>query len=168
MIGRFIRISAAAMIAAMGLTAAAEENIAPAAEPKAKPESPAPRVAPDPVFPPALEPEARAAAEQLARGLAESLKSGDVKPFLAAQPRGGRRMAPETVTRMRTALTGHYGNFVGAEYFGRLDQGKAMDFLWKLTFRAADGKKQHEIIYWVRVGSAGGKPVVMRFSFNFY
>ncbi len=168
MIGRFIRISAVAALAAMGLAAAAEENKAPAAETKAKPESPAAKIIPDPVFPPELEPAARAAAEQLVRGLAESLKSGDFKPFLAAQPQGGRRMAPETFARMRTALTRHYGDFLGAEYFGKLYQGKVMDFLWKFSFGSADGKKHHEIIYWVRVGSAGGKPVVAGFSFNFY
>lgn len=168
MISRFIRISAAAAFAAMGLAAAAEENKTPAAEAKAKPEGPAARVAPDPVFPPALEPEARAAAEQLVRGLAESLKSGDFKPFQAAQPQGARRMPPEKFVKMRTALTRHYGDFVGAEYFGRLNQGKVMDFLWKFTFGSADGKKRHEIIYWVRVGSAGGKPVVAGFSFNLY
>lgn len=165
MIGRFIRISAvAAVFAAMGLTAAAEENKAPAAEAKTKPEI----SAPDPVFPPALEPAARAAAEQLAQGLAESLKSGDFKPFLAAQPQGGRRMPPEKFVKMRTSLTHHYGDFIGAEYLGRLNQGKVMDFLWKFSFGSADGKKRHEIIYWVRVGSVGGKPVVAGFSFNLY
>ena len=173
MIGRFIRISAAAatFAAGVGVSFAAEENPAPAAEPKAKPAAAAPKIVPDPVFPRELEGAARAAAEQLALGLAESLKSGDFKAFQAAQPQTGRRMNADTFAKMRSALTKHYGEFSKAEYFGRLDQGRVMDFLWKFTFEAKSGaaaNKRHEIIYWVRVGSAAGKPVVAGFSFNFY
>jgi|GEM_PF-5972765 len=170
---RFIRISAViAALAAEGCVFAAAETTPPAqAEPQAKAAETA-KTVPDPVFPAALEPEARAAAEKLANGMAEALRSGDFKPFLAAQPQGGRRMNAEAFSRIRNALTRHYGQLTGAEFFGRLDQGKVMDFLWKFTFEsAASGAKaprRHEIIYWVRVGSAGGKPVVAGFSFNFY
>ena len=173
MTSRFIRISAViAALAADGCVFAADEAAqGAAAETKAKAAAETAKT-PDPVFPAALEPEARAAAEKLANGMAEALRSGDFKPFLAAQPQGGRRMNAEAFSRMHTALTRHYGQLVRAEYFGRLDQGKVMDFLWKFTFEAAASvaraPRRHEIIYWVRVGSAGGKPVVAGFSFNFY
>ena len=170
MITRFIRISAvAAMVAAGGFSAlGAEEKPAPAPGPQTQPAAVAPVTAPAPVFPPELEAAAKAAAEQLARGLAESLKSGDFKPFMEAQPQGGRRMPADTFAKMRSTLTRHYGEFSGMEYFGRLDQGKVMDFLWKFSFGSANTKRRHEIIYWVRVGAADGKPVVAGFSFNFY
>jgi hypothetical protein len=119
-------------------------------------------------FPAEMEAAGKAAAEKLALGLAESLKSGDFAYFEAAQPQGDRRMPKETFAKMRARLIGHYGNFAGAEYFGRLDQGRVMDFLWKLAFEGpqkAPGTR--EIIFWVRVGAADGKPVIAGFSFYF-
>ena len=137
----------------------------PAAEQVKPEEKPA---ALDRKFPPEMEAAGKAAAEKLATGLAASLKSGDYAPFEAAQPQGGRRMPKSTFAKMRARLTGHYGKFAGAEYLGRLDQGRAIDFLWKLAFAGPEkAPGRREIIFWVRVGAAEGKPVIAGFSFYF-
>ena len=152
---------------ALLLAAAVGCRAAEPAEQEKKPEA-KPASALDRKFPLEMEAAGKAAAEKLALGLAESLKSGDYASFEAAQPQGGRRMPKETFVKMRAKLVGHYGKFAGAEYFGRLDQGRAMDFLWKLAFdgpEKAPGRR--EIIFWVRVGAADGKPVIAGFSFYF-
>lgn len=123
------------------------------------------------LFPPAREAAAKALAEKLVNGLVESLRSGDFAAFRAAQPQGARVFKPEAFDQMRGALSKRYGKLVSSEYFGRLDQGRVMDFLWKLSFERADGTgktMRHQIICWVRIGVVNGEPAVAGFSFNFF
>ena len=159
----FATFSAAAMLLAAGCATGGKE---------------APRVVPDPCVPAEREPEAKAAAEKMALGMAEALKSGDFSKFSAVQPKGGRVMPEAVFAKRRDALTRIYGKLVGVEYFGRLDQGPVNDYLWKFTFESSkkDDKDKEKaaapvrksIIFWVRVGFAGGKPVVAGFSFNLH
>ena len=126
---------------------------------------------PDPVFPASLEAPARQLAERLALGLAESLKSGDFAAFNAVQPEAAKRkFTPKTFGRMHTALEQRYGKLVKTEFFGRLDQGKVMDFMWKFSFEkiAGDKKLRHEILLMVRTGSVNGEAVIAGFSFYFF
>ena len=149
------------------LAAAVGCRAAETAEQEKKPEA-KPASALDRKFPPEMEAAGKAAAEKLATGLAASLESGDYAPFEAAQPQGGRRMPKSTFAKMRARLTGHYGKFAGVEYLGRLDQGRAMDFLWKLAFAGPEkAPGRREIIFWVRVGAKDGQPVIAGFSFYF-
>ena len=130
-----------------------------------------PKVVPDPVVPAEREPEARAAAEKLALGMAEALKSGDFKKFDAVQPKTGRGLPEAIFAKRREALTRMYGKLVAAEYFGCLGQGQVNDYLWKFTFESRkDGgnSARRAIIFWVRVGFAGGKPMVAGFSFDLH
>ena len=133
--------------------------------------APPPKVVPDPCIPADREPEARAAAEKLALGMAEALKSGDFKKFDAVQPRIGRGLPEAVFAKRRAALTRMYGKLVAAEYFGCLGQGQVNDYLWKFTFESRkDGEKtsRRAIIFWVRVGFSGGKPMVAGFSFDLH
>ena len=127
---------------------------------------------PDAVFPAALEASAKQLAERLASGLAESLKSGDFAAFNAVQPEAAKRkFTADTFAKMNTALERRYGKLVNAEFFGRLDQGKVMDFLWKFSFeKSGDGDKKlhHEILLLVRTGSVKGEAVIAGFSFYFF
>ena len=122
-------------------------------------------------FPAELEAPAKLLAEKLINGLAESLKSGDFAAFRAVQPEGGRQIKEGTFAQMRDALSKRYGTLVSSEYFGRLDQGRAMDFLWKFTFErknASGAAARRQIICWVRTGAVNGKPMVAGFSFSFF
>ena len=133
-----------------------------------KQEEEAPKFVPDPVIPAERESEAKAAAEKMALGMAEALKSGDFEKFDAVQPKTKGRMSKAAFARLRGGLTRHYGDLTGAEFFGRLDQGRVNDYMWKFAFDAPKGSKtpgHHEIVYWVRVGFANGKPMVAGFSF---
>ena len=127
---------------------------------------------PDQVFPAALEAPAKQLAERLALGLAESLKSGEFSAFDAVQPEAAKRkFTADTFEKMRTALERRYGKLANAEFFGRLDQGKVMDFLWKFSFeKSADGdkKQRHEILLLIRTGSVNGEAVIAGFSFSFF
>ncbi len=126
----------------------------------------------DQVFPAALEDPAKQLAERLALGLAESLKSGNFAAFDAVQPEAAKRkFTPEIFGKMRTALEQRYGKLVDAAFFGRLDQGKVMDFLWKNSFEKrldGDKKLRHEIILFVRTGSVNGEAVIAGFRFYFF
>ena len=127
---------------------------------------------PDPVFPAGLEAPAKQLAGRLASGLAESLKSGDFAAFNAVQPAGAKRkFTADTFAKMHTALERRCGKLVNAEFFGRLDQGKVMDFLWKFSFDKSieDGKQlRHEILLLIRTGSVNGEAVIAGFSFYFF
>ena len=127
---------------------------------------------PDPVFPTGLEAPAKQLAGRLASGLAESLKSGDFAAFNAVQPEGAKRkFTADTFAKMHTALERRYGKLVNAEFFGRLDQGKVMDFLWKFSFDKSveEGKTlRHEILLLIRTGSVNGEAVIAGFSFYFF
>lgn len=127
---------------------------------------------PDAVFPAKLEAPAKQLAERLALGLAESLKSGDFAAFDAVQPEAAKRkFTADTFSKMNTALERRYGKLVNAEFFGRLDQGKVMDFLWKFSFEksaAGDKKLRHEILLLIRTGSVNGEAVIAGFSFYFF
>ena len=126
---------------------------------------------PDQVFPAELEAPAKQLAERLALGLAEALKSGEFSAFDAVQPEAAKhKFTADTFAKMNTALERRYGKLVNAEFFGRLDQSKVMDFLWKFSFeKSADDKKQrHEILLLIRTGSVGGKAVIAGFSFYFF
>ena len=154
----FIRVAAisAAVLSAFLLNAG---NEVPPAKPAAE------------MFTKAAEAPARALAEKLVLGLAESLKSGDFAAFEAAQPANDRAVKKETFEQMRKALNKRYGNLVDVEYFGKLDQSRVADFLWKLTFErtgASGTAIRRQIICWVRVGIAKGEPVIAGFSFNFF
>ena len=125
--------------------------------------------APDPAIPADREPEAKAAAEKMALGMAEALKSGDFKKFEAVQPKTGRGLPENVFAKRREALTNMYGKLVGVEYFGCLDQGQVNDYLWKFSFvREGEKPARRSIVFWVRVGFAGGKPVVAGFSFDLH
>ena len=165
---RFFAVcSAAAMLLAAGCATGGKE---------------APKVVPDPCVPSEREPEAKAAAETVALGLAEAFKTGDFEKFNAVQPKGGRTMPPAAFAKLRESLTRRYGVMTGAEYFGRLDHGQVNDYLWKFAFEApkkddkgedkaknkAAAPARHEIVCWIRVGFAGGKPVVAGFSFDLH
>ena len=126
---------------------------------------------PDPVFPPTLEAPAKQLAQRFALGLAEALKSGDFASFNAVQPESEKRkFTSDTFAKMHTALTRRYGKLVNAEYFGRLDQGRVMDFLWKFSFeKSVDGKThRHELLLLTRTGSINGQAVLAGFSFCFF
>ena len=127
---------------------------------------------PDQIFPPALEVSAKQLAQRLALGLAESLKSGDFAAFDAVQPEAAKRkFTAETFAKMHAALERRYGKLVNAEFFGRLDQSKVMDFLWKFSFeKSLDGNKKlrHEILLLIRTGSVNGEAVIAGFSFYFF
>ena len=129
-------------------------------------------VVPDAVFPAALEAPAKQLSERLALGLAESLKSGEFSAFDAVQPEAAkRRFNAANFEKMRTALERRYGKLVKVEFFGRLDQGKVMDFFWKFSFeKNADGDKKprHEILLLIRTGSVKGEAVIAGFSFYFF
>ena len=127
------------------------------------------KVVPDPRIPADREPEAKAAAEKLALGMAEALKTGDFKKFAAVQPKSGRVMPEAFFAKRREALTRIYGKLVGVEYFGRLDQGQVNDYLWKFSFEK-EGEKgsRRSIVFWVRVGFAGGRPMIAGFSFDLH
>lgn len=128
-----------------------------------------PRVVPDAAVPAECEAEAKAAAEKLALGMAEAIKTGDFKKFEAVQPKNGRGMPKKAFEHRRSALNMYFGKLVGVEYFGKLDQGRVNDYLWKYTFEDEDPRcRRHEAIFWVRVGSAGGKPTVAGFSFDLH
>lgn len=129
------------------------------------------KVVADPCVPADREPEAKAAAEKMALGMAEALKSGDFKKFAAVQPKTGRGLPEKVFAKRREALTRIYGKLVGVEYFGRLDQGQVNDYLWKFSFeQSKKGEKpsRRTIVFWVRVGFAGGKPMVAGFSFDLH
>ena len=127
---------------------------------------------PDQVFPAALEAPAKQLAERMALGLAESLKSGDFAAFDAVQPESAKRkFTPEIFGKMRTVLEQRYGKLVNAEFFGKLDQGKVMDFLWKYSFEKnadKDKKLRHEMLLLVRTGSVNGEAVIAGFRFYFF
>lgn len=128
-----------------------------------------PKVGADPRIPAECEAEALAAAEKVALGMAEAIKTGDFKKFEAVQPKHGRGMPKKAFEHRRAALNNYFGKLVGVEYFGKLDQGQVIDYLWKYTFEDADpAPRRHEAIFWVRVGSAGGKPMVAGFSFDLH
>ena len=125
----------------------------------------------DPVFPAKLEAPAKQLAQRLALGLAESLKSGDFAAFDAVQPEAAKRkFTADTFAKMHTALERRYGKLVDAGFFGRLDQGRVMDFLWKFTFEKGDKDKKlrHEILLMIRTGSVNGEAVIAGFSFSFF
>ena len=122
-------------------------------------------------FPSELEAPAKALAEKLVNGLAESLKSGDFAAFGAVQPKSARQFKPEAFAQMRDALSKRYGTLVSSEYFGRLDQTRVMDFLWKFTFERRNDSgvaARRQIICWVRTGAVNGEPIVAGFSFCFF
>ena len=129
-------------------------------------------VVPDAVFPATLEAPAKQAAERLVLGLAESLKSGEFAAFDAVQPGSAKRkFNAETFRKMRTALEQRYGKLVNAEFFGKLYQGKVMDFLWKFSFEKTaeqDKKIRREILVLVRTGSVNGEAVIAGFRFYFF
>ena len=129
-------------------------------------------IVPDPVFPAKLEAPAKQLAERLALGLAESLKSGDFAAFDAVQPATAKRkFTSEIFGKMRAALEQRYGTLVNAEYFGRLEQGKVMDFLWKLSFEKDEGKDKkvrREILLQIRAGSVKGEAVIAGFRYCFF
>ncbi len=129
-------------------------------------------VVPDAVFPAALEAPAKQSAERLVLGLAESLKNGDFAAFDAVQPESAKRkFNAETFKKMRTALEQRYGKLVNAEFVGKLDQGKVMDFLWKYSFEKnaeQDKKIRREILVLVRTGSVNGEAVIAGFRFYFF
>ena len=157
----------------IGLLALAFSLSGYAADEKKDAVTPAPASAPDPVFAIVLEAPAKQLAERLALGLAEGLKSGDFAAFDAVQPATAKhKFTAETFAKMRTALDNRYGKLTAAEYFGRLYQGKVVDFLWKYTFEKPGqeaGQVAHrEILLMVRVGSVGGKPVIAGLRFNFF
>ena len=163
--------------AALALAAAggcASDGAKPEAEPKSESatKSEVAKIVPDPCVSAEIEDAARAAAEKLANGMASSLKSGDFAAFEAVQPKGGRVMTPALFARMRSSLGRLYGKPIGIEYFGRLRQGRVNDYLWKFAFEApspnGEPPVRREVIYWVRVGSSGGKPVVAGYSFDLH
>ena len=136
-------------------------------------------VVPDPCVPVEREAEAKAAAEKIALGMAEALRSGDFEKFNAVQPKTGKGMPMAAFVRLRTSVMRHYGRLTATEYFGKLDQGRVNDYLWKFVFEASkdaaskDAKDaaspgRHEVICWVRVGFAGGKPMIAGFSFDLH
>jgi len=136
-----------------------------------KKEAAAPPVAPDPCVPAEREAEAKEAAEKIALGMAEALRSGDFEKFNAVQPKQGRGMPAGVFGKRRAALSRIFGNLVGVEYFGRLDQGQVNDYLWKFIYESEKkdaAPARREIIFWVRVGFAGGKPRVAGFSFDLH
>lgn len=130
------------------------------------------KVVADPRIPADREPEAKAAAEKMALGMAEAIRTGDFEKFNAVQPRSGRMMPESAFAKRREALNRMYGKLVGVEYFGCLDQGQVNDYLWKFSFESRkEGEKtasRRELIFWVRVGFAGGKPMVAGFSFDLH
>ena len=129
-------------------------------------------IVPDPVFPAQLEAPAKQLAERLALGLAESLRSGDFAAFDAVQPEASKRkFTREIFDKMRTALDQRYGKLVNAEYFGRLEQGRVMDFLWKLSFEkneAKDKAVRREILLQIRTGSVKGEVIIAGFRYCFF
>ena len=129
-------------------------------------------IVPDPVFPAKLEAPAKQLAERMALGLAESLKSGDFAAFNAVQPETAKhKFTPEIFGKMHKALEQRYGKLVSAEFFGKLDQGKVMDFLWKYSFEkdtGKDTKTRREILLLVRTGSVKGEAVIAGFRFYFF
>ena len=131
-----------------------------------------PKTVADPRIPADREPEAKAAAEKMALGMAEAIKTGDFEKFNAVQPKHGRQMPESAFAKRRGALNRMYGKLVGVEYFGCLDQGQVNDYLWKFSFESRkEGEKtasRRELIFWVRVGFAGGKPMVAGFSFDLH
>ena len=138
-----------------------------------------PKLAPDPCVPAEREAEAKAAAEKIALGMAEALRSGDFEKFNAVQPKTGKGMPMAAFVRLRTSVMRHSGRLTATEYFGKLDQGRVNDYLWKFVFEASkdaaskDAKDaaspgRHEVICWVRVGFAGGKPMIAGFSFDLH
>ena len=130
-----------------------------------------PKVVPDPCVPVEREAEAKAAAEKIALGMAEALRSGDFEKFNAVQPKTGRGMPMSAFVKLRKSVMRHYGKLTSTEYFGKLDQGRVNDYLWKFVFEApkdAASPGRHEVICWVRVGFAGGKPTVAGFSFDLH
>ena len=129
------------------------------------------KVVPDPCIPVDREPEAKSAAEKMALGMAEALKSGEFAKFDAVQPKRGRGMPESAFAKRREALIRHYGKLTGIEYFGCLDQGQVNDYLWKFAFESQKDDKtvsRRSIIFWVRVGFSGGKPMVAGFSFDLH
>ena len=132
----------------------------------------APQAAPAPGIPADREPEAKAAAEKLALGMAEALKTGDFAKFDAVQPKSGRPIPSSVFSKLRRSISHKYGKFERAEYFGKLEQGPANDYLWKFVFAAPaeSGKApiRREIVYWVRVGFVQGKPVVYGCRFDLH
>ena len=136
-----------------------------------KKEAEPPKLVPDPCVPVEREAEAKAAAEKIALGMAEALRTGDFEKFNAVQPKMGRGMPLSAFVKLRNSVARHYGKLTTAEYFGKLDQGKVNDYLWKFVFEApkdAASPGRHEVICWVRVGFAGGKPMIAGFSFDLH
>ena len=133
-----------------------------------KKEEEPPKLAPDPRVPAEREAEAKAAAEKIALGMAEALKTGDFEKFNAVQPKNGKGMPKKAFEHRRSALNTYFGKLVGVEYFGKLDQGRVNDYLWKYTFEGEKPRRRHEAIFWVRIGSVGGKPTVAGFSFDLH
>ena len=136
-----------------------------------KPEDKPPKLTPDASIPAEREHEARAAAEKMALGMAEALKTGDFEKFSSTQQKGGRRMPPEVFFKLRKSMLQRFGKPIRAEYLGVLDQGPVRDYMWKFIFeskKTSGAPGRHEIVCWVRVGFAGGKPVVAGFSFDLH
>lgn len=157
------------IVLAAALAAAAAGGCATGGD--AKKEDAPPKIVPDPGIPAGRENEAKAAAERMAVGMAEALKSGDFEKFRVTQQKGGRMMPPEVFHRLRKSMTRNFGNLTGIEYFGMLDQGRVRDHLWKFVFESPEGAakpRHHEIVYWVRVGFAGGAPVVYGYRFELH
>ena len=128
-----------------------------------------PKAVADPRVPVEREAEAKAAAEKIALGMAEAIRTGDFKKFEAVQPKIGRGMPKKAFEHRRAALNNYFGKLVGVEYFGKLDQGQVIDYMWKYTFEDADpAPRRHEAIFCVRVGSAGGRPMVAGFKFDLH
>ena len=136
-----------------------------------KKEEQPPKLAPDPRIPAECEAEAKAAAEKIALGMAEALRTGDFEKFNAVQPKSGRGIAVNVFEKRRATLSRIFGKLTAAEYFGKLDQGMVNDYLWKFIYESEkkDAAPVHrEIIFWVRVGSIGGKPTVVCVSFDLH
>ena len=159
----FAMLFAAALAAALAAGCATGRDADKAPEQK--------KIVPDPGIPAGRESDARAEAEKMALGMAEALKSGDFKKFAAVQPKTGRGLPEAIFHKRRGALNRMYGKLVGVEYFGCLDQGTVNDYLWKFSFESPrNGGKplRRSIVFWVRVGFAGGKPMVAGFSFDLH
>ena len=154
-------IFAAAMLLAAGCATDEEK----------KQEEKIPKLTPDATIPVEREHEARTATEKMALGMAEALKSGDFEKFSSTQQKGGRMMPPEVFFKLRKSMLQRFGKPVGAEYLGTLDQGPVKDYMWKFIFEPRKGSAapgHHEIVYWVRAGFAGGKPVVYGYRFDLH
>ena len=130
-----------------------------------------PPVVPDPCVPVERDAEAKAAAEKIALGMAAALRSGDFEKFNAVQPKMGKGISVNAFEKRRAVLNRIFGKLIAAEYFGKLNQGMANDYLWKFIYESEkkDAPPVHrEIIFWVRVGSIGGKLTIVCVGFDLH